>query len=268
MDDYNYQTPDLASVLSTLAKYAPTASAQSFNVQDPDAHAGTVGGHPEAELEEGEYDPSEPILEAAHPLNLHGNDSKIVTALAGSNGEVHGRPQPLETDPTAITDWSSGLRYVMKTASRSDAIMARIRKMINVQHEHEKQWWAGRQDLIQRQKARVEGRKKLEDVLRTVGGDSSQDTPASTEEDNAREITMHNAKVYRASHDMVKAMSTEFKNLGIPFFGTQTRLVEKGRALRDSEDQSYARLDGRIYEDDLLKLQRKMVEMLEDLCRE
>jgi len=37
--------------------------------------------------------------------------------------------------------------------------------MIKSQHEHEQQWWNGRQDLIERQKARKEGQKKLDDVL-------------------------------------------------------------------------------------------------------
>lgn len=37
--------------------------------------------------------------------------------------------------------------------------------MIDVSHEHERQWWAGREALIEKQKARVDGQKKLDDVL-------------------------------------------------------------------------------------------------------
>jgi hypothetical protein len=37
--------------------------------------------------------------------------------------------------------------------------------MIKTQHEHEDQWWAGRQALLQKQEARKEGQKKLDDVL-------------------------------------------------------------------------------------------------------
>jgi hypothetical protein len=37
--------------------------------------------------------------------------------------------------------------------------------MIKVQHEHEEQWWKGREALIEKQKARKEGQKKLDDVL-------------------------------------------------------------------------------------------------------
>lgn len=37
--------------------------------------------------------------------------------------------------------------------------------MIKIQHEHEEQWWNGRVALIERQRARKEGQKKLDDVL-------------------------------------------------------------------------------------------------------
>jgi len=37
--------------------------------------------------------------------------------------------------------------------------------MIKSQHEHEEQWFKGREDLIKRQAARVEGQKKLDSVL-------------------------------------------------------------------------------------------------------
>jgi hypothetical protein len=37
--------------------------------------------------------------------------------------------------------------------------------MIKVQHEHEEEWWKGRQDLLRKQEARIEGQKKLDEVL-------------------------------------------------------------------------------------------------------
>lgn len=37
--------------------------------------------------------------------------------------------------------------------------------MIKVQHEHEEQWWAGRQDLLKRQASRKESQRKLDEVL-------------------------------------------------------------------------------------------------------
>jgi hypothetical protein len=37
--------------------------------------------------------------------------------------------------------------------------------MIKIQHEHEEQWFNGRKALIEKQKAREEGQKKLDEVL-------------------------------------------------------------------------------------------------------
>lgn len=37
--------------------------------------------------------------------------------------------------------------------------------MIKQQDEHEQQWWTNRQALIAKQEARVEGQKRLDDVL-------------------------------------------------------------------------------------------------------
>jgi hypothetical protein len=37
--------------------------------------------------------------------------------------------------------------------------------MMKVQHDHEQQWWNGRQALVEKQNARLEGKKKLDDVL-------------------------------------------------------------------------------------------------------
>jgi hypothetical protein len=37
--------------------------------------------------------------------------------------------------------------------------------MITVQHDHEEQWWNGRQALLKKQKDREQGQKELEEVL-------------------------------------------------------------------------------------------------------
>lgn len=37
--------------------------------------------------------------------------------------------------------------------------------MIKVQHEHEEQWWNGRQALLKRQASRAESQRKLDEVL-------------------------------------------------------------------------------------------------------
>jgi len=70
----------------------------------------------------------------------------------------------------------------MRTVAKHDSILQEVRRvslfaidltgveahtyqMIKVQHEHEEQWWKGREALIEKQKSRKEGQKKLDDVL-------------------------------------------------------------------------------------------------------
>lgn len=130
-------TPDLASVLKTLASLAPQNQQQA------------------------------PLI--VWPQSTQANHN---TTPAGGAKVI---------DPATILDWSSGLRCVMKTVAKHDGILHEIRRvrsliripldityplqMIKVQHEHEEQWWKGREALKQTQEARKEGQKKLDEVL-------------------------------------------------------------------------------------------------------
>ncbi|KAI9837158.1 MAG: hypothetical protein M1837_003119 [Sclerophora amabilis] len=266
MDSGDHKTPDLASVLRTLARCAPQAPVQQLHAP-PQVPQQSEGAAPEAypadELEEGEYVPSEPLH-----LNEN-NQRRAALALtqkldAASNEGKKGPP----TDPATITDWSSGLRCVMRTVSRSEEIMARIRKMISVQHEHERQWWEGRQELIEKQKARVEGRKKLDEVLRSVGGKVPEPSSVATSEEDARELILYDAKVYKASVEMVQAMNVKLNGLGVPFFGTKSQLIRKRKTALEVESCGDVALAGTVDEEELVNLQRKMVELLEDMCKE
>ena len=82
----------------------------------------------------------------------------------------------------------------------------------------------------------------------------------------ARELQTFDMKVYRAQLTMNKEMTATLKSFGVPFFGTKTELIRPcaeaggGGAPRDNEDK------GTIDEVGLVKLQRKMLKYLEDLC--
>ncbi|QSZ35371.1 hypothetical protein DSL72_008241 [Monilinia vaccinii-corymbosi] len=174
-------------------------------------------------------------------------------------------------DPSTITDWGAGLRCVMKTAAKHDHVLQKIRKMIKLQHEHEEQWWRGREALIEKQAARKEGQRKLEEVLRAVGGATSNGTSNTSPEELARELETFDMKVYKAQTQMVREMNGELRNLGIPFFGTKSELVRvPGRS--DAANGTGANVTegekGVIDEEDLVKLQRKMLNILEDLCND
>lgn len=195
----NYQPPDLATVLQTLAQFVPRPS---------NTPALPSNGLTHVNFQDVPEDPRLRHRQAAT------TERKESTTLGSLNGSLdHSRPlpgkEPRPIDPATITDWPSGLRCVMRTVGRNDASLARIKKvytlqynqvfdfdtdyglrhvtqMIQVQHEHERQWydilisdyyrhemkclliphrWDGREALLKKQAARVEGRQKLDEVL-------------------------------------------------------------------------------------------------------
>jgi hypothetical protein len=154
----------------------------------------------------------------------------------------------------------------MKTVARHENILQDIRRMVKAQHEHEEQWSNGRKALLERQAARKEGQKKLDDVLKAVGGSVSTGTSNTSSEELLKELKTFDMKVYRAQMQMVKEMNSRLKSLGVPFFGTKTELVriagkEKMSGFDRTKDEK-----GVIDEVELVKLQRKMLVILEDLC--
>lgn len=157
----NYQTPDLASVLRTLAAYAPPPTSQPAPEPPHGGSADNARGQAEESYDDA-YEPSETTHDFI-PEQKQQLPSQIPTLRRVP--ERHELPPPSTTDSTTITDWPTALRHVMKTVARSEVVMARVKKMINVQHEHERQWWDGREALLRKQEGRVEGRKKLNDVL-------------------------------------------------------------------------------------------------------
>jgi Mn-containing catalase len=53
----------------------------------------------------------------------------------------------------------------MRTVAANEHIQQRIRFLIQRQHDHERQWWKGREALLQKQKSRVEKKRELDEVL-------------------------------------------------------------------------------------------------------
>lgn len=68
-------------------------------------------------------------------------------------------------DSSTITTWPAALRYVMRTVAQNEDMQRRIRRLIQSQHDHEKQWWQGRETLVKKHRTRVEKKKELDAVL-------------------------------------------------------------------------------------------------------
>ncbi|KFY84594.1 hypothetical protein V500_09177 [Pseudogymnoascus sp. VKM F-4518 (FW-2643)] len=145
--------------------------------------------------------------------------------------EVPSRPQPPPAaaaaptqDASRITDWPTALRCVMRSVASNERVVGEIRKLIQTQHEHETQWCAGRRELAMKIEARKVGQKKLDEVLRAVGGQVTE-APAF---DGAEELRTFDGKVYRAQCQMVGEMGGKLQRLGVPFFGTRSELIRDG----------------------------------------
>jgi hypothetical protein len=159
MTSNEYQVPDLASVLQTLSAYAPAASSQLNN--------GASYYEQSTQLnDDDEYEP--PASFSSREAAPTGNPIPHPQESTSYNPAAHPTPKPPSApspDPSTITTWPAALQCVMKTVSQNEAHQARIRKLIRTQNDHEKQWWAGREALLVKQKAREEKKKTLDAVL-------------------------------------------------------------------------------------------------------
>ncbi|ESZ96292.1 hypothetical protein SBOR_3347 [Sclerotinia borealis F-4128] len=252
------QTPDLASVMKILAgltqakdqqqAQSSTQTSSAFSAPTPE-----IRSHGSATQPQQWPQPVNPSV--MHHQSLQSqpvNNSKLV-------------------DSATIIDWSAGLRCVMKTVAKHDHVLQEIRKMIKVQHEHEEQWWRGREALIEKQAAREKGQKKLEEVLKAVGGAPSSGASNTSPEELAKELETFDMKVYKAQTQMVREMNGKLRNLGVPFFGTKSELVRVSGKVDATNGTGMNAMEGdksMIDEDDLVKLQRKMLNILEDLCND
>jgi hypothetical protein len=140
----SYQTPDLASILRTLASLAPK---QPQPTSQPlpatfGSEAPLLLQTKECELEDGEYEPPDSVCE------IRDSQRSTPASVPERNTAVQERPsrdprlhpastsvstRPAEViapiDTTTITNWPAGLRYVMKAVAQSDAIMAKIKEV-------------------------------------------------------------------------------------------------------------------------------------------
>ncbi|TVY68732.1 hypothetical protein LSUE1_G005691 [Lachnellula suecica] len=245
MSSSGQQTPDLASILKTLADLNSQKNVQQSRPQPPPA---VQAKQPPEEFQQAWQQELERASQpmSSTPINA---PAKVI-------------------DPASIIEWSAGLRCVLRTVAKHDHIIIELRKMIKVQHEHEEQWFNGRKALIEKQKGREEGQKRLDEVLKAVGGAISNTPSNNSPEELARELETFDMKVHRAQMQMVREMSTRLRGFGVPFFGTKGELVKPARKEGDGGADTGPQKDesGMIDELELVKLQRKMLTMLEDLC--
>lgn len=136
--------------------------------------------------------------------------------------------------------------------------------------------------MLEKQKARVAGKRELDDVLRSVGAVARAGGGGSNggdEKTDMQELQLYDRKVHRAAVQMSKAMTTDLETLGVPFFGIEPGLVIEDDAGEDGsggiswkrmqkEDAAKPDRKGKIAKSELRALQRRMISHLEDMYKD
>lgn len=67
---------------------------------------------------------------------------------------------------------------------------------------------------------------------------------------------------------MIAATERELRSLGVPFFATKEDLIRRKGTIYEGKERGDGSGDGKIDEEEFQGLRRRMVDMLEDLCKE
>ncbi len=173
------------------------------------------------------------------------------------------RPAPAAPDSSAITTWAAGQKYVIDHVYRNQTSAAKTRQLIKNQHSQERQWWTERECLVAKHMGRAEKEKQVATMLKSMGSlvPVKATTPVNTEEE-AAELQKCDKKIHAAMTKMVADIDRELRAIGIPFYSIQHDLVilEEGK---DTKSRS-----GRLDKGELRELQKRMVQLLEELFNE
>ena len=249
-----YQPPPLEDILKTLS------SLSSVPVNSQSATSTTFGladAHRSSSEVATSYDP------------------RIRPQSSTQQRWIPGTSKTPSVDPSCITSWPQALKYVMSVLSQNSMATSKIKSLIHSQHQHEKQWWAGRQNLILKQKGRDEGKKKADDLLRSLGSKRDVEAVPTQEQgvdgdEERKELEVYNAKVYRALSEMSRAIDTELRALGVPFFAIKHEMVTQVPTADNHTASGISNAGSAVLlsKDELLGLQKRMVQLLEDLFGE
>lgn len=92
-----------------------------------------------------------------------------------------------------------------------------------------------------------------------------------TDKENQTELANYDAKVYKTSAQMADAIHAELRGMKIPFFVLRRDLIQGSStsALEaKGSNASAGNETSKVSKAELLALQRRMLELLEDLCKE
>ncbi|USP73785.1 uncharacterized protein yc1106_01059 [Curvularia clavata] len=259
MAEGGQQNPDLAAILATLANLSKPEG-QPYQDQQVYDQSHGFQGH-------------QVVQHHRQPEQSHTHQQPSDPRLAGRPAPQPRQPQPKPEDrvasplidPSTITEWKQGLRCVSKIAAKNPNFGPAVHKLMKDQEANVKAWEAGRKKLIDEQKLLRENERTHRAALNLPGILEGTELLRTPERDK-EELQQYDAKVYRACKAMVESQSSSLKVLGVPFFGVKPHLVT-GSDYDPAQvtDAQAAPTGGKITKEQLLELQRKMLNHLMEL---
>ncbi|KAI5299819.1 hypothetical protein KEM56_002948 [Ascosphaera pollenicola] len=266
--------PDLASVLRALSDSYKSITPPTTTTTATPSNA--VSGQ--------QYQEALPVSSNAAttaPETSYGSASGQTNTPSQGNAPVDNSnvyqlktPQPIDApaklgtplvDPSTITTWPVALKHVMKTVGQNDELQGIIRKLIRLQHDSENKWWSERNELLEKQHSRAGKQKQLDDALRAIGGAVSKTVP--TPEEDQKELNDYDQKIYRELVSLSRMLDRDLRSLRIPFFAIHHDLVRPSDASHPAPATDVTTKKF-ITPQKLGDLQKRMLELLEDLCKD
>ncbi|OJJ05392.1 hypothetical protein ASPVEDRAFT_44882 [Aspergillus versicolor CBS 583.65] len=157
MSSQNNHAPDLNAILKTLSAFSNQA-----NTHSPQ----TPSNNYDANDHEGEYEPPDAHSQSVTQSQIQSQTLRHAPPSSLSHRDSPQQPQLKDKyTSSTITTWPAALKQVMRTVGQNEEMQRRIRFLIQRQHDHEKQWWKGREALVQKQTSRKEKKRELDQVL-------------------------------------------------------------------------------------------------------
>lgn len=168
-------------------------------------------------------------------------------------------------DASTITTWPAALKHVTRYLVPNEQFAVKIKHMISEQHKHERQWWAGREAIVERQKGRPGTSQQVSDILKSLGAAPAKQAPslpgANQIKASEAELATYDEKVYKALVAMTADYDRQFREMGIPFYAIKHELV----ILKDGPEKIPGEHKNKIDKGELRELQKRMCQTLEDL---
>lgn len=215
--------------------------------------------------------PSEAVIEQSTTASLTGptlgNSTIPATQLSAQVGkspattDPRRRPTTPTVDPSRITTWPAAQKYVIDNIYSHQTLASKIKQLIKNQHSQERQWWAEREALVSKHQGRVEKEKQIAVMLQSMGGIAASTKAPNSGEEEA-ELRRCDLKIHKAMTKLATDIDRELRSMGVPFYAIKHELVILGEGNTDGA------LPGRLDKGELRELQKRMLQLLEELFKE